>query len=134
MVEGIGEPDAVGQSSPELDQDLALARLEDVLASLSYERALPDLHVLLERAGLPEELLRRDERVLKVLHEAVIARPFSTVDDVQRTRTEVELLTLEVELLTDRIGDRTADELVVREAVTRLDEVRARLDQIRDRL
>lgn len=134
MVEGIGEPDAVGQSSPELDQDLALARLEDVLASLSYERALPDLHVLLERAGLPEELLRRDERVLKVLHEAVIARPFSTVDDVQRTRTEVELLTLEVELLTDRIGDRSADELVVREAVTRLDEVRARLDQIRDRL
>lgn len=134
MVEGIGEPDAVGQSSPELDPDLALARLEDVLASLSYERALPDLHVLLERAGLPEELLRRDERVLKVLHEAVIARPFSTVDDVQRTRTEVELLTLEVELLTDRIGDRSADEIVVREAVTRLDEVRARLDQIRDRL
>jgi hypothetical protein len=118
----------------DVDQDLALARLEDVLHSLDYERALPDLHVILERAGLPEELLRRDDRVLKVLHEAVLARPFAHLDDVARVRTEVELLTLEVELLTDRLADPEADPHTISQATMRLEEVRARLDEVRGRL
>lgn len=135
VTDGIGEePGHTGAAGHGVDQDLALARLEDVLQSLSFERALPDLHVILERAGVPEELLRRDERVLKVLHEAVLARPFATIDDVARVRTEVELLTLEVELLTDRLADPDADDHAVAQATARLDEVQRRLGQIRGQL
>jgi hypothetical protein len=131
---GIGDPGPVEPDRHGIDQDLALARLEDVLQSLPFERALPDLHVILERAGMPEELLRRDERVLKVLHEAILARPLATLDDVTRARTEVELLTLEVELLTDRLADPDADEQAVAQTASRLDEVRLHLERIRDQL
>jgi hypothetical protein len=116
------------------DLDAALTRFEDLLLGLPYDRALPDLDTLLEHAEVPAELLRRDERALKLLHEAVVARPFGSLDAVQRVRTEVGLLTLEVELLTDRLADAGASEATVVRSNQRLAEVRARLDEIRGEL
>jgi hypothetical protein len=117
-----------------LDLDAAVSRLEDVLLALPADRALPDLDRLLGEARIPRELLRRDERVLKVLHEAVLARPFADLDEVERIRTEVELLTLEVEVLTERLAsEATTDDEVVR-VTGRLAEVRRRLETIRDQL
>jgi hypothetical protein len=129
-------PGGIDVTEPErsLDLDAALCRLEDVLLALPVDRALPDLDRLLGEARIPRELLRRDERVLKVLHEAVLARPFGDLDEIERVRTEVELLTLEVEVLTDRLGgDAVTEDEVVR-ATTRLAEVRRRLEAIRDQL
>ena len=114
--------------------DRALARLEDVLLELPYDRALPDLEVLLGRAGVPPELLRRDERVIKVLHEAIVARPFGNVDDVRRTRTEVELCTLEVEVLTERLVEYADEPDALGRVTARLVQLRARLGEIQDRL
>jgi hypothetical protein len=116
------------------DLEAALVRLEDLLLALPFDRALPDVDGLLDAADVPHELLRRDERALKLLHEAVVARPFGSLDAVQRVRTEVGLLTLEVELLTDRLTDRDAAPDAVARAEARLFEVRARLDDIRDEL
>lgn len=116
------------------DVDAARVRLEDLLMSLPYDRALPDLPELLDRARVPETLLRRDDRLLKVLHEAVLARPLGQHHEVERLRTEVELLTLEVELLTDRLADPQAAEADAAAAARRLNEVHVRLDEIRDRL
>lgn len=124
--------DDVGPGGFEFDR--ALARLEDVLLALPYDRALPDLDVLLDRAGVPAELLRRDDRVLKVLHEAIVARPFGAVDDVRRTRTEVELCTLEVEVLTERLVEYADDPTALRQVTFRLAELRTRLAEIQDRL
>ncbi len=42
---------------------------------------------------------------MKVLHEAVLARPLNDVDHVAALRTEVELLTVEVRVLTERLQD-----------------------------
>jgi hypothetical protein len=128
--------DRGGRSPRPADHDLdaALTRLEDLLLALSFDRALPDLDELFERAEVPAELLRRDERALKLLHEAVVARPFGSLDAVQRVRTEVGLLTLEVELLTDRLADASASGPTVARANQRLAEVRARLDEIRGEL
>jgi hypothetical protein len=126
-----------GRRSPrheDHDLDAALTRLEDLLLGLPYDRALPDLDTLLEHAEVPVELLRRDERALKLLHEAVVARPFGSLDAVQRVRTEVGLLTLEVELLTDRLADADAPEVTVVRSKQRLAEVRVRLDEIRGEL
>jgi hypothetical protein len=78
--------------------------------------------------------LRRDDRLLKVRHEAVLARPLAQLPDVVRVRTEVELLTLEVELLTDRLVDGAATATDVASATNRLREVRLRLDEIQDDL
>jgi hypothetical protein len=116
------------------DLEAALVRLEDLLLALPFDRALPDVDGLLAAADVPRELLRRDERALKLLHEAVVARPFGSLDAVHRVRTEVGLLTLEVELLTDRLTDRDAAPGTVARAEARLAEVRARLDDIRDEL
>ena len=113
-----------------LDLDAAVSRFEDVLLALPFDRALPDITVLLERAGLPPQVLRRDERVLKVLHEAVLARPFADVDDVIATRAEVELLTLEVEILTDRLASPDTPPGDLEAAVARLRTVRTRLDEL----
>lgn len=124
--------DDVGPGGFEFDR--ALARLEDVLLALPYDRALPDLDVLLDRAGVPAELLRRDDRVLKVLHEAIVARPFGVIDDVRRTRTEVELCTLEVEVLTERLVEHADDPVALRRVTLRLAELRARLAEVQDRL
>lgn len=117
-----------------MDPDAAVSRWEDVLLAVPDDRALPDLEVLLERAGLPLELLRRDERVLKVLHEAVLARPFGDLDAVGRVRTEVELLVLEVEVLTERLADPATDAETVAGAEARLRAARARLQELRDLL
>ena len=113
-----------------LDLDAAVSRFEDVLLALPFDRALPDITVLLERAGLPPQVLRRDERVLKVLHEAVLARPFADVDDVIATRAEVELLTLEVEILTDRLASPDTPASDLEAAIARLRTVRTRLDEL----
>jgi hypothetical protein len=123
-----------GGDETSFDVDAALVRLEDLLLALPYDRALPDLADLLERAGIPEASLRRDDRLLKVLHEAVLARPLAQLPDVVRVRTEVELLTLEVELLTDRLVDGAATATDVASATNRLREVRLRLDDIQDDL
>ncbi len=124
-----------GSWQPEwIDRDEALARLEDVLLGLPIDRAVPDLAELLDRAEVTEDLLRRDDRALKLLHEALVARPFGSLDALQQVRTEVELLTLEVELLTDRLeSPSTAPDDAAR-ATARLAEVRARLDEVRDQL
>jgi hypothetical protein len=124
----------VTEHDPAIDLDTALSRLEDVLLALPLDRALPDLEQLLAAADVPLELLRRDERVLKVLHEAVLARPFADADDVASVRTEVELLTLEVEVLGDRLGDDTTGDDEVARAVARLREVRTRLAELRGQL
>jgi hypothetical protein len=116
------------------DLDAALVRLEDLLLTLSFDRALPDLEELLAAAEVPPDVLRRDERALKLLHEALVARPFGSLDAVQRVRTEVGLLTLEVELLTDRLADPAASADTVAGAEARLDEVRRRLTEIREEL
>jgi hypothetical protein len=116
------------------DLDAAVARLEDVLLALPYDRALPDLATLLASAGVSRELLRRDERALKVLHEAVVARPLSDIDLVSRRRTEVELLTLEVGVLTERLRDPEARRDELAEAAARLAAIRRRLEELRSEL
>lgn len=126
------EPSELGRSA--LDDDRALARLEDVLLALPFDRALPDLAELLRRAGLPEAVLRRDERVLKVLHEAIVARPLGQLQDVTGLRAEVELLTLETELLADSLADPATDPVVAERAGQRLAAVRARLEEVRQQL
>jgi hypothetical protein len=112
--------------------DEALARLEDVLLELPFERAVPDLPELLSRAEVDRSLLLHDERAMKLLHEALVARPFGTLEVVQRVRTEVELLTLEVELLTERLADADAREQ--QRIGSRLDAVRSRLEELRAQL
>jgi hypothetical protein len=113
------------------DDDEAVARLEDVLLALPFDRALPPLEVLLERAGIPLSLLQRDERACKVLHEAILARPLGRLEDVATARTEVELLTLEIEVLTDRLADPDTADAAVAGALERLDVVRRRLTSLR---
>jgi hypothetical protein len=116
------------------DLDAALVRLEDLLLALPFDRALPDIDGLLARAEVPADLLRRDDRALKLLHEAIVARPFGSLDVIQQVRTEVGLLTLEVELLTDRLADPAATAETIALAEGRLAEVRRRLAAIRDEL
>ncbi|MDX1660102.1 MAG: hypothetical protein R3343_14890 [Nitriliruptorales bacterium] len=114
--------------------DEALARLEDVLLELPDERALPGLDEILERAGVSEEFLRGDERAAKVLHEAIVGRPLSSVDEVASLKLEVELLTLEVEVLTARLTDDSASREQIEAAVRRLGEVRGRLEELQQDL
>lgn len=123
-----------GDDDAAFDVDAARIRWEDLLLSLPYDRALPNLPELLDRAGVPDALLRRDDRLLKVLHEAVLARPLAQQHEVQGLRTEVELLTLEVELLTDRLAGDEVPQEDASDAVDRLHEVQARLDEIQDAL
>lgn len=114
--------------------DEALARLEDVLLALPLERAVPELDELLGRAGVERSLLARDERAWKLLHEALVARPFGDLDVVQRVRTEVELLTLEVELLTERLADAPSSSEEDDRIVARLGEIRRRFVELDDQL
>lgn len=111
--------------------DECLTRLEDALARYPFDRALPDLPRILDDAAVTEEFLRGDERALKVLHEAVMARPLSSVDAVGQLRTEVELLTLEVEVLTARLQDPDATTESRRRAAARLAEVGEALGELR---
>ncbi|MEX1164119.1 MAG: hypothetical protein WEB03_11125 [Nitriliruptor sp.] len=124
----------MAEQERELDLDAAVSRLEDVLLALPVHRALPDLDQLLARAGVPRELLHRDDRALKVLTEAVLARPLADVDAVGQVRTEVELLALEVEVLGDRLADPATTAVEVERAAARLADVRHRLEQLRDQL
>lgn len=114
--------------------DDALVRLEDHLLSLPYDRALPALDAILRAADVPPSVLRDDERARKVLHEAIVARPFGDEDTVARVGTEFELLTLEVEVLVQRLRDPASDPAEVARIDRRLAEVRARLDEVRRRL
>ncbi len=121
-------------SPRDLPPDEALSRLEDVLLGLPYDRALPDLHTILAAAGVTEDFLRTDDRAAKVLHEAIVARPLSSAEVVSRRQTEVELLTLEVDVLTERLEDRSVGAAVRERAKRRLAEIRRRLEEIRDDL
>ncbi|MTV26260.1 hypothetical protein FTX61_12685 [Nitriliruptoraceae bacterium ZYF776] len=114
--------------------EAAVGRLEDVLLAQPYDRALPDLDDLLDRAGIPAAVVRRDDRALKALREAVLARPFAQLDEVVAARVEVELLTLEVEVLTDQLrsGEIADRQLGVTSA--RLREVRDLLDRLHGQL
>jgi hypothetical protein len=114
--------------------DEALARLEDVLLSLPFDRAVPELPWILQQAEVDRSLLARDERAWKLLHEALVARPFGDLEDVQRVRTEVQLLTLEVELLTERLADATTPPEEAGRVADRLREVHRRFAELRDQL
>lgn len=122
--------DAFGHQS----WDEALASLEDVLHGYAYDRVLPDLATILGDAGVSEDFLRSDERAIKVLHEAIVARPLASVDAVGELRTEVELLTLEVSVLADRLADDATSTEEAARATGRLGEVRRTLDQLRRHL
>lgn len=121
--------------SPEPDDlDVALGRLEDALLALPYDRALPDLAHILADAGITRAHLRRDDRTLKVLHEAILARPLATSDEIATARTQVELLTLEVGVLTEQLADPTTSDDEVGRMTDRLAAVRQHLDRIRRQL
>jgi hypothetical protein len=122
-----------GQPQGAFAPDEALGRIEDVLLGLPFERAVPDLEHLLAAADVEHDVLR-DERVRKLLHEALVARPFGSLDAVQRVRTEVELLTLEVELLADRLATPGTPPDEVTHATRRLEAIRARLATLRGQL
>ena len=115
------------------ERDAAVARLEDHILGLPYDRALPDLATLLADAEVPGDLLRRDERARKVVHEAILARPLSDVDVVAARTAEVELLVLEVSVLTEDLRAGRAPD-ATREARERAASAAARLRSIRTRL
>jgi len=112
----------------------AVARLEDVLGRLPFDRALPGLPTLLELADVPLSLLQSDERARKLLHEALLARPLSDHHEVELRRTEVESLLLEVRLLTDVLQDAEAETDAADRARARLASIRARLRELRSEL
>ena len=114
--------------------DDALCRLEDVLLAAPFDRALPDLEVLLARAGVTRAFLHADDRALKLLHEAVLARPFADPDEVHRSRTHVEMMVLEVEVLTARLASPDTSTKVAADASARLDELAVQLRRLREEL
>lgn len=118
-------------SEPARSRDEQLSLLEDYLHSLPYDRTLPDLSTILRRAGVGFDLIRDDDRARKVLHEAIVARPLASHDAVARVAAEVELLTLEVEVLTERLRDETTPADEVTRVSERLAAVRARLEELR---
>lgn len=112
----------------------AASRLEEHLAGLPYDRALPDLATLLADAGVPLTLLQQDERARKVLHEAILARPLSSREAVEQRRVEVELLTLEVSVLTGALEQARSDGAAADRALRRLAGIRGRLEELRQGL
>lgn len=111
---------------------VAASRLEEHLAGLPYDRALPDLETVLADAGVPAELLRQDERARKVLHEAILARPLASHEAVEQRRVEVELLTLEVSVLTQTLRRSDPEQDEARRAAARLAWIRTRLEELRE--
>ncbi|MBW3579093.1 MAG: hypothetical protein KY462_15445 [Actinobacteria bacterium] len=111
--------------------DEALTRLEDFLLAYPSNRALPDLVTIRQRARLPKRFLRDDERAQKILREAIASRPLSSLEQVTRVRTEVELLTFETEVLSQRLQQDTQDRDEHRRTAERLHGVRRRLREIR---
>lgn len=124
--------------SPGPDQpgawDDALCRLEDVLLAAPYDRALPDLDVLLEQARVTPAFVHQDERALKLISEAMLARPFADHEDVRQSRAHVEMMTLEVEVLTHRLRDPATPAEVAERATIRLRELAHQLARLRDDL
>ncbi len=118
-------------------REAAVSRLEEHLHTLPYDRALPDLDTLLHDAQVERDLLRREERARKVLHEAILARPLADVDTVAMRATEVELLVLEVQVLTQTLRDAagrtldTATKDAAGRAAARLTWIRGRLEELR---
>lgn len=113
--------------------DRAVSRLQELLEQLPRSRALPDLDALLAQAGADRSLLA-DERARKLLDEALRDRPLSSLEEVRVLRTEVELLTVEVGVLEERLADptlSTADRQALR---MRLRRVRTRWEQVADQL
>lgn len=116
-----------GRPVGDLAWDDALCRLEDVLLALPFDEALPDLADLLDRARVPLSLVEHDERARKLLGEAILARPAVERDVVQRARVRVELLTLEVRVLRDRLQDPGTGADEVAAIVDRLEMVEQQL-------
>jgi hypothetical protein len=114
--------------------DDALCRLEDVLLAAPFDRALPDLAELLERASVPLAFVQQDERASKLIREAMLARPFAARADVRRSRAHVEMMTLEVEVLAQRLRDPTTPPDVAARAAGRLQELADDLERLRDDL
>jgi hypothetical protein len=111
--------------------DAALPRLEARLRDYPEDRALPPIEEIVAEADVPPSLLREDDRARKLIIEALLARPLSRVDVVSGLRTEVELLTLEVEVLTEKLRDPGWSGAGAAAAVERLEQVRGQLAAIR---
>lgn len=112
----------------------AASRLEEHLAALPYDRALPDVATILADAGVPLTLLQQDERARKLLQEAIRARPLSSRAVVEERRVEVELLTLEVSVLTASLEDAAPDSAAAERSRRRLAGIRERLEELREGL
>ena len=110
-------------------RERALSRLQDVLEGLPASRALPELDHILELAAAHPDLLE-DERARKLLSEAIAHRPLSAVEEVRVLRTEVELLTVEVQVLGERLADPDLSGAHRRELTTRLARVRDRVGHL----
>lgn len=110
--------------------DDALCRFEDLLLGEPYDRALPDLAELLDRARVPLTLVEHDDRARKLLGEALLARPADQGDPVRRARVRVEFLVLEVEVLTERLRDPRVSEREARRAAERIEDVAGLLDRL----
>jgi len=125
---------APGYSVPDwVVSDRAVSRLQELLEQLPRTRALPDLDALLAQAGADRSLLA-DERARKLLDEALRDRPLSSLEEVRVLRTEVELLTVEVGVLEERLAETnlsTADRQALQ---ARLRRVRTRWEQVADQL
>lgn len=122
------EPDGPGA------WDDALCRLEDVVLAAPFDRALPDLEELLTRADVPLAFVQQDERALKLIREAMLARPLSGAQEVRRSRAHVEMMALEVEVLTQRLRDPASPPEVAERAAERLQELTTQLERLRDDL
>ncbi len=145
MVQQPDDPRALGDTSGS-DPDswdlreAAVARLEEHVLSLPYDRVLPGLDELLSAAAVPPDLLQVDERARKMLHEAILARPLASLDAVANRSAEVELLVLEVHVLTQTLRDAAVRpvEVTRQQAIThataRLTWIRGRLRELRGQL
>lgn len=129
-----GLPPDARPSPASVSWDEALERLERYLSFYPEDRALPGLDSLVREAGVPEDFLRNDERALKVLREALVDRPLGDADAVARVRTRVELLTLEVEALAERLETVPPGSLRARRLSGRLEAARRGLAEVRDLL
>jgi hypothetical protein len=112
------------------DWDAALARLEEFLLVYPADRALPDPEDLVAAIGLPRGFLREDERARKIYIDALGGRPLSSVERVSSLNTEVELLTVEVEVIGDRLSRGDLDPASEAELLRRLMKARRRLNEI----
>lgn len=132
--EGHPEPTGGGQRRTPWAREEALQRLEDQLHSYPEDRALPAIEEILEAADVAPALLQDDDRARKLIVEALLVRPLSHLERVSDLRTEVELLTLEVQVLTDRLNHPGSGSREAGETAARLQQVRARLVEIRELL